>query len=659
MGVSSFGENGLLTNKLHKLHKHQWRRGILCAVCLMMTSAMKTSMFYDNWFMLADKKSNILGYVALIVFKVFCKFAPLSYMVHVYCNTLASMTTTHGLHKLINQISMLFRGVWFTLGPAVLLCELKNTFEFQGWYYQAKKHTIASDAMKAFYDTGSENGKFSTEKVYGSGHFYQPDQNEFKDESNSQAWPSIFLTDQFSTIAYSIAQTITNTSFGDIVPTSVTEIVIACFILLFGWFILFNKIVNMFFNQLQSTNKMSELGVGNEGKDYENQVYDHNELDILPTGVKKECDYFLMETLCCQNRSKIFSKLRLPELKLMGEGLRFHTLYANDTMDGGDGFVMFIKSGQWELHLLDCDVSIELNYSDHQVFFEQGCIYNKMDSYQIRCTSEFGEIYTISREHIMNVCEGQNVRFGHGRSKCEVHGVVGNFEPIYETKSERKERKAAQKAARKARDDKLKAEFEKEEMEKEEKERILKEKRKAMKEERDKLQAEKEAAEAAARAAAGEAAKKAVDTDDGDKKEKKKKKKDKKDKKDKKEGKAEDTEGGAETGNEETGEKSKKKKKKEDKKSDKEGGDKEGAVEEEKPKEVEAKPETETEAAETAADTDAEGKPKKSKKSKKEKKEKGEEKKDKKDGDKKDKKKKGKKKSSGGQGAAGKLAVKT
>merc|ERR1712173_173603 len=372
-----------------------------------------------------------------------------------------------GLHKFIKQLSMLFRGVWFTFGPTVLLCELRNDFAFQGWYHMAKKQTTTTDAMKTFYDTGSSEGHFGTNKVYGSTHFYLPDQNKFKDDTRNQAWPSIFLSDQFSTILYSMTQTITNTSFGDIVPTSVTEIVIACFILLFGWFILFNKIVNLFFNQLQSTMKMSELGFGNEGKDYENQVYDHKELDILPTGVKKECDYFLMETLCCQNRSKIFSKLRLPELKLMGEGLRFHTLYANGTMDGGDGFVMFIKSGQWELHLLDSDVSIELNYSDHQVFFEQGCIHNKMGPYQIRCTSEFGEIYTIAREHIMNVVE--NVRFGHGRSKCEVFGVVGSFEPIYETKHERKERKKRQKEIKKAREEKIKAEIEKEEREEEEK----------------------------------------------------------------------------------------------------------------------------------------------------------------------------------------------
>merc|ERR1712173_376436 len=298
-----------------------------------------------------------------------------------------------------------------------------------------------------------------------------------------------------------------------------TEIVIACFILLFGWFLLFNKMVNMFFNQIQSTMKMSELGVGNEGKDYENQVYDHKELDILPAGVKKECDYFLMETLCCQNRSKIFSKLRLPELKLVGEGLRFHTLYANDTMDGGDGFVMFIKSGEWELHILDSDVSIELNYSDHQVFFETGCIHNKMGPYQIRCTSEFGEIYTIAREHIMNVVE--NVRFGHGRSKCEVFGVVGSFEPIYETKHERKERKKRQKEIKKARDEKMKAEIEKEEREEEKKKEMKAERERLEEEERKKKEAE-------------EAQKEADNAANDDKNEKKKKKKDKKDKKDKK-----------------------------------------------------------------------------------------------------------------------------
>merc|ERR1712032_1488669 len=144
------------------------------------------------------------------------------------------------------------------------------------------------------------------------------------------------------------------------------------------------------------------------------------------------------ETLCCQNRSRIFSKLRLPELKIMGQGLKFHTLHANEVMEGGDGFVMFIKSGQWELHIVDMDISIELNYSDHQVFFEQGCVHNKMQSYQIICTSEFGEIYTIDRKHIMRTVE--NVRFGHGKHKCEVEGVVGFFQPLYETKQEKKER---------------------------------------------------------------------------------------------------------------------------------------------------------------------------------------------------------------------------
>merc|ERR1712167_195584 len=99
-----------------------------------------------------------------------------------------------------------------------------------------------------------------------------------------------------------------------------------------------------------------------------------------------------------------------------------------------------------ELHILDKDVSIELNYSDHQVFFEQGCVHNKMQPYQIRCTSEFGEIYTISRQHVMETVE--HVRFGHGKHKCEVTGVVGNFEPIYETKAEKKARKKAQKQAK-------------------------------------------------------------------------------------------------------------------------------------------------------------------------------------------------------------------
>merc|ERR1712032_1698324 len=162
------------------------------------------------------------------------------------------------------------------------------------------------------------------------------------------------------------------------------------------------------------------------GKDFVNQVYDHEELNVFPTGVKKEVDYILMETLCCQNRSRIFSKLRLPELKIMSQGLKFHTLHANEVMEGGDGFVMFIKSGQWELHIVDMDISIELNYSDHQVFFEQGCVHNKMQSY-----------------HIMRTVE--NVRFGHGKHKCEVEGVVGFFQPLYETKQEKKERKKLQK----------------------------------------------------------------------------------------------------------------------------------------------------------------------------------------------------------------------
>ena len=240
-----------------------------------------------------------------------------------------------------------------------------------------------------------------------------------------------------------MAQTITNTGFGDMVPTSVVEILLACFILLFGWFVLMNRMVDLFYNQLKSSLKVSDEGLGDPGKDYVNQVYDHEELNVFPTGVKKEVDYILMETLCCQNRSKIFSKLRLPELKIMGQGLKFHTLHANEVMKGGDGFVMFIKSGQWELHIVDLDVTMELNYSDHQVFFEQGCVHNKMQAYEVICTSEFGEIYTIDRQHIMRTVE--NVRFGHGKYKCEVEGVVGFFQPLYETKHEKKERKKLQK----------------------------------------------------------------------------------------------------------------------------------------------------------------------------------------------------------------------
>merc|ERR1712173_299349 len=72
--VSGFGENGLLTNKLHTLHKYQWRRGFLCLCCLMATFLMKISSFYKNWFFVADKENNLLAHVGLVAFKVFMQF---------------------------------------------------------------------------------------------------------------------------------------------------------------------------------------------------------------------------------------------------------------------------------------------------------------------------------------------------------------------------------------------------------------------------------------------------------------------------------------------------------------------------------------------------------------------------------------------------------
>merc|ERR1711865_412707 len=212
---------------------------------------------------------------------------------------------------------------------------------------------------------------------------------------------------------------------------------------------------------------------------------------------------------------------------------------ANDVMPGGDGFVMFIKSGQWELHIVDMDIAIELNYSDHQVFFEQGCVHNKMATYEIICTSEFGEIYTIDRKHIMRTVE--NVRFGHGHHKCTVEGVVGFFQPLYETKHEKKARKKEQKVMTKntakqvadetvilTEEEKVKKEnFDSkyEEM-KAERKRIQKAEEKAEKEAKETKAAEK-AAEDAAKGKATEP----VEKTDAEKAEKKKKKKDKKDKK--------------------------------------------------------------------------------------------------------------------------------
>ena len=188
--ITGFGKNGLLSNKIAKIHQAQNRRLILCVFLFVFTTVMRIEYFFAKFYVDKDQGGwSLWVFIAQIALKVFAKFLPACYMVHAYCGIVARLTTTHSLYKAINLGNLIFKSVWFVLAPAMFLIELKD-IKFSGWHFQAAKLTEAADAMKLFYETNTANGNF--EKTYSAAHFYVPDGRTANVTLNGETnfWPS-------------------------------------------------------------------------------------------------------------------------------------------------------------------------------------------------------------------------------------------------------------------------------------------------------------------------------------------------------------------------------------------------------------------------------------------------------------------------------------